>query len=52
MLMHFYRAVTSLVRKVNDLEDAHNALSIVLAARESFSSGTRVTISPMEKADK
>ena len=46
MLMHFYRAVTSLIRKVNDLEDAHAALSIVLAARESFASGKRVAISP------
>jgi len=44
MLMHFYRAVTSLVRKVNDLEDAHTALSIVLAARESFATGKRVAI--------
>lgn len=46
LLMHFYRGVTSLVRKVNDLEDAHHALSVVLAARKSFLSGTRVEITP------
>jgi predicted dehydrogenase len=28
LLMHFYRAVTSLVRKVDDLEDAYRAMSI------------------------
>ena len=44
MLMHFYRAVTSLIRKVNDLEDAHSALSVVLAARESFVTGKRVSL--------
>ena len=49
MLMHFYRAVTSLVRKVDDLEDAHNALCIVLAARESFATGKRVPISPQQE---
>lgn len=42
LLMHFYRAVTSLVRKTDDAEDAYQALSIVLAARESFDSGKRV----------
>ena len=50
MLMHFYRAVTSLVRKVNDLEDAHTAHSIVLAARESFATGKRVAISPLPES--
>jgi len=42
MLMHFYRAVTSLVRKTDDVEDAYRALEIVLGARESFESGRRV----------
>lgn len=42
LLMQFYRAVTSLVRKTSDLEDAYRALTIVLAARESFEQGRRV----------
>src|SRR5215471_5975113 len=33
LMMHFYRAVTSLVRKTDDADDAHRALEIVLAAR-------------------
>jgi len=42
LLMHFYRAVTSLIRKTDDVEDAYRALSVVLAARQSFDSGKRV----------
>ncbi len=42
MLMQFHRAVTSLVRKTGDLEDAYRALRIVLAAQESGCSGHRV----------
>jgi predicted dehydrogenase len=42
LLMHFYRAVTSLVRKTQDAEDAYRALSIVLAARESFDTDKRI----------
>jgi predicted dehydrogenase len=42
LMMHFYRAVTSLVRKTDDADDAHRALEIVLAARESFDSGKRM----------
>ena len=37
LLMQFYRAVTSLVLKTNDLEDAYRALSIVLASNELYS---------------
>lgn len=44
MLMQFYRAVTSLVRKTNDLEDAYRALSITLAAQKSFETGSRVQL--------
>jgi predicted dehydrogenase len=44
LIMQFYRAVTSLVRKTNDLEDAYRALSVVLAARESFDTGRRVVV--------
>lgn len=44
LLMQFYRGVTSLVLKTTDLEDAYRALSIVLAANESFTSGKRMTV--------
>ena len=44
MLMQFYRAVTSLVRRTNDLEEAYHALSVVLAAKESFLTGRRVML--------
>ena len=44
MLMQFHRAVTSLVRKSSDLEDAYWALRIVLAAEESCGSGKRVAL--------
>ena len=44
MLMQFHRAVTSLVRKTSDLEDAYRALRIVLAAQESGQTGTRVDL--------
>jgi predicted dehydrogenase len=44
MLMQFHRAVTSLVRKTGDLEDAYRALSVVLAAQASSQNGQRVTL--------
>lgn len=44
MLMQFHRAVTSLVRKTSDLEDAYRALCIVLAAQESSRTGQRVVL--------
>jgi predicted dehydrogenase len=44
LLTHFHRAVTSLVRKTADLEDAYRALQIVLAARQSWSENKRVAI--------
>lgn len=44
LLTHFYRAVTSLVRKTSDLEDAYHALQIALAAQTSFREGRRVFI--------
>jgi hypothetical protein len=40
--MQFYRAVTSLVRKTSDMDDAYRALTIALAARQSFETGQRV----------
>ena len=42
LLMHFYRAVTSLVRRADDLEDAYRALATVLASRQSFDTGRRI----------
>jgi predicted dehydrogenase len=44
MLSQFHRAVTSLVRKTDDLEDAYRALDIVLSARESSRNGHRVNL--------
>lgn len=44
LLTQFHRAVTSLVRKTSDLEDAYRALAIVLAARESCLTGGRLPI--------
>jgi predicted dehydrogenase len=35
MLLQFFRAVTSLVRRTSDLEDAYRSMAIVLAARQS-----------------
>jgi predicted dehydrogenase len=42
LLTQFYRAVTSLVRKTSDLEDAYRALWIVQQARRSHDEGRRV----------
>jgi predicted dehydrogenase len=44
MLSLFFRAVTSLVRKTSDLEDAYRAMSIVLAGRQSRRDGQRIKI--------
>lgn len=44
LLMHFHRAVSSLVLKTASLEDAYRAMSLVIAARESHREGRRVTI--------
>ena len=44
MLMHFHRAVTSLVRNTTDLADAYRALSIVIGANESAETGRRVVM--------
>ena len=42
MLLHFHRAVESLVLKTASLEDAHRAISIASKARQSARSGQRV----------
>lgn len=44
LLMLFHRAVTSLVRKRSDLEDAFGAFRIVSAARRSATLGRKITL--------
>ena len=44
LLMHFYRSVTSLVRRSADLEDAYLALNVAQAARHSHEEGCRVEL--------
>jgi predicted dehydrogenase len=43
-LMQFFRAVTSLVRRNTDLEDAHRAMRIVDLARRSHVEGRRIEL--------
>jgi predicted dehydrogenase len=44
LLIHFHRAVTSLVRKTTDLEEAYSALCIVQQARKSHHEGRRIEL--------
>ena len=44
MLDRFHRAVTSLIRKTTDPEDAYRAMKIVVSANEAAKTGSRVTI--------
>lgn len=44
MLLHFHRAITSLVRRTSDLEDAYRALQIVQESRNSHRRGCRVEL--------
>jgi predicted dehydrogenase len=44
LLTHFYRSVTSLVRRTCDLEDAYQAICVVQAARRSHAEGRRVEL--------
>jgi predicted dehydrogenase len=44
LLTHFFRAVTSLVRRTCDLEDAYRAIQVVQAARQSHEDGRRVNL--------
>jgi len=44
LLTHFHRAVTSLLRKTRDLEDAYRALFIVQQARKSHHQGRRIEL--------
>ena len=49
LLTQFHRAVTSLVRKTGDLEDAYRALRIVLTAHQSFLEGKRIRIDETDR---
>jgi predicted dehydrogenase len=42
LLVLFYRAVTSLVRRTNELDDTYRALSIVFSAEQSSTTGHRI----------
>jgi predicted dehydrogenase len=44
LLALFHRAVTSLVRRTNELNDAYRALSIVLSAERSATEGRRIEL--------
>jgi len=44
LLTHFHRAVTSLVRRTCDLEDAYRAICIVQSARRSHQEGRRIEL--------
>lgn len=44
LFTQFYRAVTSLVRKTSDLEDAYRALCVVLAAHRSCEESRRMKV--------
>ena len=44
LLTHFYRSVTSLLRKTCDMEDAYKAISVVQAARRSHAEGRRIEL--------
>ena len=43
LLRHFHHAVTSLVRRTSDLQDAYRSMLIVLAARKSREEGRRIS---------
>lgn len=45
LLTQFHRAVTSLIRKTSDIEDAYKALRVVMAAGQSISEERRIALS-------
>lgn len=49
LLLQFYRNVTSLVRQASSLDDAHQALSIVLAAQQSHRENRRVFLKDADR---
>jgi predicted dehydrogenase len=48
LLMQFYRSVTSLVRRADDLDDTYQALRVVIAAQSSFVQGRRVFLEEVQ----
>ena len=44
LLTQFHRAVTSLVRQTQDLDDAYAALQVVMAAQQSHAQGRRIVL--------
>lgn len=44
LLMHFHRAVSSLVLKTSGLDDAYRATALVIAARKSHQQGSRIEV--------
>ena len=44
LLTHFFRSVTSLVRRTCDLEDAYRAVCVIQAARQSHKEGRRIEL--------
>lgn len=44
LLIHFFRAVTSLVRDRTDLDDAYRAISIIQESQKSFADGQRIML--------
>lgn len=44
LLLHFYRAATSLVQRMEDIEDLYQTLRVIHLAEESFSSGKRLLV--------
>ncbi len=52
MLDRFYRAVTSLIRRTTDPQDAYRAMQIVVSAAESAATGNRVRLDEQPSSDR
>ena len=52
MLDRFYRAVTSLIRRTTDPQDAYRAMQIVVSAAESAATGNRVRLEEQPSSDR
>ncbi len=51
LLNHFHRAVTSLVRKTSDLEDAYRAMTVVQAAATSIQKQKRIELKVVKNTE-
>ncbi|MEZ6089179.1 MAG: Gfo/Idh/MocA family oxidoreductase [Pirellulaceae bacterium] len=51
LLIQFHRSVTSLVRKMANLEDAYYALQIIRCAKQSSQTGQRVSLADLFQTD-